>query len=382
MLPSSIKRGISNRPASIKVRLLREMCGSLSDISDQRSNDVDDIRSIGTVSSSDCNTHDTTFSASLPHLRIHSPSTTTPSQSRPESPVRASRIAAMESDLRGIGDQAKPPTAVSFGASLPIHSRHFQRHQSPLVNPGINMVATHTSDSPSPPTAPELGKNAAHIANEDENNPTPRTSSPASYRSGLGTVHRYSEKLLLSNVPTVYDGLSSSDDSDGDDEGLDLEAIADDALSQWFGISLSRLVRPVRVIYAFGRVKEQCASILQDEGHYLYGDQSDQSEPCDPLDGNNSSHVSQSHHDQPVGSGAPGSSAKRRLSGDQQQKEHEMDESGTASPPALKVRGPNKKRRVPWQFSCPYRKHNPLRFNVGDHDDCANKSYPDMSSLK
>jgi hypothetical protein len=33
-------------------------------------------------------------------------------------------------------------------------------------------------------------------------------------------------------------------------------------------------------------------------------------------------------------------------------------------------------------FSCPYRKRNPLRFNVRDHYVCATHSFADMSQLK
>jgi len=34
------------------------------------------------------------------------------------------------------------------------------------------------------------------------------------------------------------------------------------------------------------------------------------------------------------------------------------------------------------KFSCPYRKRNPLRFNVRDHQTCANQPYTSMANLK
>jgi len=34
------------------------------------------------------------------------------------------------------------------------------------------------------------------------------------------------------------------------------------------------------------------------------------------------------------------------------------------------------------KLSCPYRKRNPIRFNVRDYQSCATQSYPDISQLK
>jgi hypothetical protein len=33
-------------------------------------------------------------------------------------------------------------------------------------------------------------------------------------------------------------------------------------------------------------------------------------------------------------------------------------------------------------FSCPFRKRNPLRFNVRDFQSCAVQSFPDIPQLK
>ncbi|KAM7215170.1 hypothetical protein V8F06_009488 [Rhypophila decipiens] len=38
--------------------------------------------------------------------------------------------------------------------------------------------------------------------------------------------------------------------------------------------------------------------------------------------------------------------------------------------------------RHPYRLSCPYRKRNPLRFNVREYQSCASQQYPDISQLK
>lgn len=43
---------------------------------------------------------------------------------------------------------------------------------------------------------------------------------------------------------------------------------------------------------------------------------------------------------------------------------------------------PSKRMRANMNFSCPYRKRNPLRFNVRDHRFCATLSFADMNLLK
>jgi len=94
-------------------------------------NELDDLRSVGTMSTRDSKSHNTIFSGPLLSLPTDSP--TTPSQSPMLIPSH------MEDDLRGIGSQAKPSPAGTFNAPASDANHPSTRHDRP-ENP--------TTDSP------------------------------------------------------------------------------------------------------------------------------------------------------------------------------------------------------------------------------------------
>jgi hypothetical protein len=378
---SSSKKQLTGPSAGpINARTEKDMSVSF-DISQPGQSDVDDITSIDTMSNSDSKSRHTTFSAPLPGRSTCS-SATTPSQSRAGSPVQPPWV-AMEADLVGIGGYTKPSTGEeTLKNSLSFHSPNLQQSQSLHINPAVQPAADHTPLDSSSIGHLQPGKNATTIAHEDECSSTSRTQSPRSYSPGLSTVHEFGGKSPSSDIITIYERSSSSDNSGEEEDDLDLEKIADDALAQWFGISLSRLARPIRVIYAFEGIKEQCAGILQDEGHYQHAEQDDQSENCDTPEGSQPDQGCQSRGDQLGGIEAFGSNIRKRANGDNSGDGEGMDEFSPGLEHCIKTRGPNKKRRVLGDLSCPYRKRNPRRFNVRDHEDSANKSYADMTALK
>ena len=55
------------------------------------------------------------------------------------------------------------------------------------------------------------------------------------------------------------------------------------------------------------------------------------------------------------------------------------DKNGESS---LAAHSPNGRPTGSFNYSCPYRKRNPLRFNVRDKNVCATHSFTDMSQLK
>ncbi|KAH7362483.1 hypothetical protein B0T11DRAFT_280874 [Plectosphaerella cucumerina] len=59
-----------------------------------------------------------------------------------------------------------------------------------------------------------------------------------------------------------------------------------------------------------------------------------------------------------------------------------MDPSESLGREPNRTRGPNKRQRDPQNFSCPYRKRNPLRFSVSNFETCAIRSFEDMTTLK
>jgi hypothetical protein len=59
-----------------------------------------------------------------------------------------------------------------------------------------------------------------------------------------------------------------------------------------------------------------------------------------------------------------------------------VESEGFSGPGSLVKTRRHKKRRIGGDLSCPYRKRNPRRFNVRDHEECANRSYKDISMLK
>ncbi|KAI0854790.1 hypothetical protein F4860DRAFT_84505 [Xylaria cubensis] len=168
--------------------------------------------------------------------------------------------------------------------------------------------------------------------------------------------------------------LTGSDDFS--DEDHDLEQSADQFLSNNFGVSLSKLRRPHRIIYALQHVKDQCASILEDEGHHFMESPRKEESQSEPVDGEDTYHSTGGDRAYSIHGDPPTLAGTKRPGHDAVKSE---DLSG---PSVLTKTARHKKRRTEGDFSCPYRKRNPRRFNVRDHEECANRSYKDFSMLK
>ncbi|KAI8632403.1 hypothetical protein F5Y19DRAFT_421087 [Xylariaceae sp. FL1651] len=186
--------------------------------------------------------------------------------------------------------------------------------------------------------------------------------------------------LSLSNVGRMFDDSHSSSvrsfSDDSDDEDLDLEQDADSFLSTNFGISLSKLKRPHRIIYAFQRVRSQCADILEDEGHHFANSPCSGDGRSEPVDGEVTDHPTRGDRSNSI------SSTSLTLRGTKRPNQDITEIEGFFTPGSqVKTRRP-KRRRTRGGFSCPYRKRNPRRFNIRDHEECANRSYKDISTLK
>lgn len=300
-----------------------------------------DAYSVGTMSNSDSKSRFTTFSAP-PGSVIDSLSLTTPSQSRAQSPVPPllPLPSAMEADLVGIGYQSKPSITETFRTSLPIQCRSARELDLPFST---------------------------------DRSKTPRQ------------VDVTNDSNIILDIPTVREGFSDYSNSDDEDFNLDLERTADIALSQCFGVALSRLTRPIRVVQAFSGFRERCAEILQDEEQYtsIYWD--DDSLSC--YDGEESP---QGSREQCFGKASTqtelSKSKTNKRCNDQEKREDgdEIDKSDDESNPdsGFKKRRRYKRRRVSNDYSCLFRKRNPKRFNVRAHEACANVSYPNIHKLK
>ncbi|KAI1115952.1 hypothetical protein F5Y14DRAFT_408741 [Nemania sp. NC0429] len=192
--------------------------------------------------------------------------------------------------------------------------------------------------------------------------------------SSLGTIGAMFDESHDSNSEgsrlSPYSDISS-------DEELNLEQHANQFLSENFGIRLSKLRRPNRVVDAFQQIKDQCIDILEDEGHQ-FGcsprSEDNQSEPID--DGDTYQTTSDGlAYSVPTGSSSTSAGKKRP--------NHDTAEPDGLSGPSARTKGRRpKKPRIEGGLSCPYRKRNPRRFNVRDHAACANKAYATISELK
>ncbi|KAK1624698.1 hypothetical protein BDP81DRAFT_437231 [Colletotrichum phormii] len=294
---------------------------------------VDDNQSVGTISTSYSKAY-STFSAPNFDFHMHSPSATTPTTSRHQSPTRLTSAPnlAMELGLVGIGEHVKSLPSGKFTANLPILSRDPHLPESQFSRDGV-----------STPT----GTNAADM--------TP-ISSP-----------------------------ESDSDSDICRSDLDLERAANIALSRCFGVCLNRLSRPVRVIEAFSKFKDQCAEILREEESFSTIDWDDDGFSCYDVEVGDASNGSSGYDETSNRAQQSESRTKKRPAeeegGDDDHDDIDQNPDQDQGPTR---RGRSKRRRIGCRedYSCPFRKRNPCRFNARDFDPCANKSYKDMAELK
>lgn len=82
-----------------------------------------------------------------------------------------------------------------------------------------------------------------------------------------------------SRDPAVANDLSDSDPEE-EDVDIDLENTASIALSLCFGVTLDRLLRPIRVLDAFSGFKDRCAEILQEDENFRLIDWDDDGFSC------------------------------------------------------------------------------------------------------
>ena len=175
-------------------------------------------------------------------------------------------------------------------------------------------------------------------------------------------------------------------DPESEDEGdLDLETVASDALEVWFGIRLDRLVRPIRIVDVFGRSKEECAIILQDEGYYSLSDWGDGSElePSSLADGSSASHqVTPGQLN--IQAKSLNACVKRPLALEDGDAEDATDDTGSTAQLDVGSQDRSRKLRRQALFACPFRKRNPVRFNVCNPDTmtCAVKAFCSIADLK
>ncbi|KAI1212082.1 uncharacterized protein F4807DRAFT_417493 [Annulohypoxylon truncatum] len=334
----------------------------------------EDLYSMETTSTSDSKSYDTTFSQT--RFPYHSPCHTTPSHSRPSTPSQYQKNIT-DAELRGIGDLEHSSNSTHFKVGMSDSVEHRQHFQSDR-DANFHIVE-------SVPFVPPSAENW----NPDKNG------TQMAYHYGVATPNGLRPSRSSPNTSTA-DGVlvdpaspdsfsiyeeSSNSDALSDDEDLDLEKYAGEALSGWFGIDIRRLSRPVRVYCAFEEVKRQCADILQDEGYCLQGtpDEQDnedsqdvQMDPYDAGESSGSSHLGGSLADKT--STSPFNNKKPSS--------HNLIQQGSSPESSTKVKGKNKKNQVDEQLACPYRKRNAIRFNVREYPKCANTSYPNMSQLK
>ncbi|KAI0592728.1 hypothetical protein F4775DRAFT_580983 [Biscogniauxia sp. FL1348] len=326
-----------------------------------------------TMSNSDFKSqHETIFSDPNHPLSLHSTNHTTPSHSRPSSPSRC-RPTDFKYDLSGIGYVVELPGQKSTQSTL-----QNSGEQSQHIPVDRNITLHAVGGSPydlMPPGTSHFDNNSTGTIYKDTHLP-----------SGINDALSPSSSQYSTDVgrkPTGSPSFNSDDEFSGsdtsDDDDLDLERAADGLLSQWFGININGLARPDRIIDALENVKKQCADILKEEGNYLPDNQEENehqniqnTQPGSYNDGNHAAGITCPNFDV---CGTFERNGKKKLS-------QSTPQSGSSSGPRSKVRGPYTKRRFVGEFSCPYRKRNPLRFNVREYEMCANKSYPNISSLK
>ncbi|KAI1471724.1 uncharacterized protein F4812DRAFT_455832 [Daldinia caldariorum] len=271
---------------------------------------AEEISSTRTTSISDSKSHGSTFS------RRHSPA------------LRPAKVAKKDHEdvaLFGIeSNRADKSWYFPFNAALNIEADH-------------TLLCYHP-----PPEASEFAKNQNSTPLGDKQAPSSGKASTMSSYPNPSTTDQLCDQSPSAETPSSHGSLDSVDKY-SDDEDIDLEKAADDALSQWFGHNLQ-----------------------DDEFDATPGDTHDAGESC------RSARAIRPLGDQSESSPSGGSI----LPGGR------TSQSGSPPQNRLSVKNRNKKYRVQEGFSCPYRKRNPIRFNVRDHEKCANRSFPNMTELK
>jgi hypothetical protein len=96
---------------------------------------------------------------------------------------------------------------------------------------------------------------------------TPHGSSPTNRSEGLTCIGE-----MFEDTPHAILEGSDSPSSSVDDRNMCLERLAGDLLSEWFGVDIGSLERPIRVVHCLEQVKGQMAAVVEEEGHVLLED--------------------------------------------------------------------------------------------------------------
>lgn len=304
--------------------------------------------------------------------------------SQPPSPLRCEPT-VMDRDLRGIGGYG---TELSPRGSFGIPSPSPPSRRLSLSSHSVTNIdsAAIFSDTSSSPISSEVGSPRRQVSWEDEEIVvSPNGLTPVGLNENLEAIGGSFNDLSVHMVCAIDENSNSSDNSDDDD--IDLEKFAGDALSQWFGLNIDRFPRPIRVIHAFEQVKEQMAAIVMDEGQLILNDEDGQEEQGDEenheaRDPENQPHNTEEAGQAPLRAQSQANDASTGGRGNRKRSSNGNFKSESPGATILGAAQPKKKRRVDEEFSCPYRKRNPLRFNVRNHEACASRAYRGMTLLK
>ncbi|KAK6075598.1 hypothetical protein SCUP234_07687 [Seiridium cupressi] len=343
--------------------------------------DISDVHSVRTTTNSDSRSlHTAIFTAPRSLTSTHSEACSTPSHSRAQSVVRCGHRSDMDMDLVGIGGYQIDPD-IEEHRSITLPNRPLPDQSSSNRSTVDGESVDNTMETLESPTVSSLDQQDTYV--------TRRGSQVHAHdeQSTRGSAALEAVGDMFSDLPSpcVYTiGSTASSSGSFEDGELHLEKLAGDLLSEWYGINIDTLERPIRVIHALEQVKDQVAEIIEDEGYSLlgYNDEPTCSEGEGAEDKGNDRHdTGETSRSSPQNSsslgepsGQNGNTRKRSNSGD--------PESKVPAELALKTRDPKRRRRLGFNFSCPYRKQNPRRFNVSDYERCALRFYANMATLK
>ena len=168
------------------------------------------------------------------------------------------------------------------------------------------------------------------------------------------------------------------------DWGVKTDEICNTVLSAAFGTNLDELSAPTEAWKTVRYCLAELSNIVEQDDHKI-------SESCEPRQACTSS-IGSAARDKnyggnssinPPGRDGPG---KRKRGGTQGPDEGEGDgDEGTPGEGSAGAGGllpEPSKQKCRQEFSCPFRKRNPLRFNVRSNLNCATQSFPTISLLK
>jgi hypothetical protein len=252
-------------------------------------------------------------------------------------------------------------------------SRTF-RHQNTFPQLGPPMPEEPRRPSQPQPTSPARQSRKGDSGFEDGPEDADPAQSPVARKDEMGELDIRKREV---------DDFECGDDSEMDldsvvesrpDDGL-IDEMCEHFLKTGFGTALSDLRDGQKAWAAVSRCWSELHVIVDAESPPVDGDDSGASRPSSTFgdaDGLNSGAESKRKR------AAPNQGGKGDGLGDD-------GADGDDDSHGRKDKGPTKKMRTNGQgnrLSCPYRKRNPLKFNVRDFPTCACQDYPDMTNLK